>query len=804
MWRDKDAADPARARTQTLLRDISESRRASRAMIARLQPGTPLTPRHGQDQRPGMQPAPQQPAPQDPGPPEPLPPAQANDDEPFRIGLNQTRCFAWTYEGSGDATVFEHDADRYGPPMRSFGDAPLLGVGVFRQIGDVDLTWPGLSFDPDALVEATGGGRDAFGLSGVGLPVPHWRAIESVTSRLMSAGPGIVDTPIVRADTIDRLLRLLTRAHQRGVKVILTFLHLGNGGSGTSTTVPDETSDPTVYGTVPGSTEYTAASGRTPSMLGTNHRQLVWADSYVGTTIADDELPHIYYDFPQAVATTDVEPPHLHILDPWCPYKRQVIHRLAVMAGAVLRGIVDPMLAKRISGYSGLGDVIYGIELFNEVDHNASVINDSLGEADLIATGEAWGRTCYHAARGLRTILEDAGGVRILLPGLSSYALTVVPTDNWEGRIDFVRGLARGFAGEFRDRAAALKLPDDEQTLDNILDLLQGMDVHNYHFRPADGEGPIHAGLLALELSDLRDAIVQGLDDIVVEDEDRDRQLALFADFPLTCIETTTTVVSPSESDVSAADKPDFQPFSSVGYETFQAWEVWRRLGSALAANARVAGWHSWMGATAREPDAKRDTPFAGSGLREDIVEADLGTRRFAWTAVKALAAHLGRASWGQVLLPVATSRDELLELATGATGDEDRVVVFEYRVGSSAAPEYWYYLVLVDPAVQPDRSWPDAGVQAVGAVDGEDLAAIDEYLFLGLAGGHGSRHDTPVARSLPLQLIVKDATFSPATLTRPRLFGSTRRVSWETFTSPDMRIAPPPAFVLEPAVRGW
>ena len=483
------------------------------------------------------------------------------------------------------------------------------------------------------------------------------------------------------------------------------------------------------------------------------------------------------------------------------------------MVGTLLAEVIHPRLLARVDGYSGLGDVIYGIELFNEVDHAASSLRRK-GALDLAATGQAWGRTCYHAAKGLRRILPAETGIRILLPGLSSYmrpstTKTVEDDQSWEARLEFVQGLAAGFAGEFRERANALRLPEEEKNLAHIVDLFQGMDIHNYHFRDQDGERPVHCGLLGFELGLIRDAIVAGMRSAVRGDDDRDEQAALFADLPLTVIETTTTAVGSGDKGTKGAVcgsyRPSFSPWSELDAEQFQAWELWRLMGAALGGSAVAAGWHSWMGGISTETGSALDTPYGGSGIREDVDEAELGTRRRAWTALERLAHHLGRASAGRMVYPVVDSRDALLALVDSPTGPADRAVVFEYRVGSDASPEAWYYLVLLDPSVEPADTWTDGGLRIVGAADGSPLRSVQEHLFLGLNGGAlSSLAGTPATRFLPLTLYVDLGVAAPRSLGRPRLYQSSKQLTWEAWSDGAKLVAAAPDFVLEPAVLGW
>jgi hypothetical protein len=226
--------------------------------------------------------------------------------------------------------------------------------------------------------------------------------------------------------------------------------------------------------------------------------------------------------------------------------------------------------------------------------------------------------------------------------------------------------------------------------------------------------------------------------------------------------------------------------------------------GTALGGSAVAAGWHSWMRGISTETGSALDTPYGGSGIREDVDEAELGTRRRAWTALERLAHHLGRASAGRMVHPVVDSRDALLALMDSPTGPADRAVVFEYRVGSEASPEAWYYLVLLDPSVGHVDTWPDGGLQ-IRAADSSKLSTVQEHLFLGLNGdGGASLSESPVTRALPLFLYVDADSEAPRHQFRPRLYQSPTQLSWVAWSTAAPVVAPAPDFVVEPAVLGW
>lgn len=159
--------------------------------------------------------------------------------------------------------------------------------------------------------------------------------------------------------------------------------------------------------------------------------------------------------------------------------------------------------------------------------------------------------------------------------------------------------------------------------------------------------------------------------------------------------------VSVMETGTSAIAGQCFFPASlaSLTPEEFQAREVVRRLGGALASGARLVGWHSWMaGDTAQ---------FAGHGLREDTQAEDapafLAEQRLSWFAFQRLASLLGHTESGGMVLPSVTNRADLRGFLISPR--RHPFVVFRYE-GSFLAPglpghQYRLaWLALRDPAM--------------------------------------------------------------------------------------------------------
>jgi hypothetical protein len=116
--------------------------------------------------------------------------------------------------------------------------------------------------------------------------------------------------------------------------------------------------------------------------------------------------------------------------------------------------------------------------------------------------------------------------------------------------------------------------------------------------------------------------------------------------------------------------------------EAFQAWEVVRRLGGALASGARMVGWHSWM--------SRSTATSVGFGLREDGQPEDHpaaeATQRVAWFVFQRIATLLSGAMFGRMEIPAVSTRAGLEVFL--ASDDAHAIVVFHY-LGSFTAPAW-------------------------------------------------------------------------------------------------------------------
>jgi hypothetical protein len=647
-----------------------------------------------------------------------------------RFGLNSTK--AWEIEpstgrGGSQATLFGVDG-------ASLEDCSRLGARVVRQHGGRNLYWPQLA--PNADADSM---RNV--LAGADVPL-EGELTTALHDGLDENGSFEVEDGTLSVSTmgnVERLGWLLAKARLNGIKVVFTFLTQGGGEAGTTSTPDlsrcnDSENAPHVDGT---------------QRLGTGSQfvPLVWSAEHY-----DQPSPSGEYTFPSNEEAVGDCAWNFESLDPACPYKREYIGLIATEVGNLLARVLTWLRARSVlTASEGLADVIEAIELFNEVDVRDQWLDGS--SPDPGRTGINWGRAYLHGAWALRQIPE-LDDVPLWLPGIAEYAEDLV-SDTWRAKLLFAKGLIEGMVSEANERTTAVGAVAASDIFDVFHTLAQGIDLHWYHRNELR-----HICHLVHEVAELQQAIHEGVRSQL--DASYAPVIAEFRDFPVTVLET---------GHATTDDCPD-----GIDGDTFQAWEVWRRLGGALASNARVVGWHSWM--------ARYGTTFQLTGLRDDSSSAGSAAfhaeQRKSWFAYQGLAHLLGdRIVSGRVVLPRTSGRSALEALLASYDPrvEDPYVVVFEFVVLRGSRVEY-AYLVFRDPT----DSRPE-GDRLVGLV-GWPTSSVDEYApepdRTQLVSA-GSEHRQPVRRS----------HWSPATTCsglghfrlvdwEPRLYFSPRPIEWE------------------------
>lgn len=346
---------------------------------------------------------------------------------------------------------------------------------------------------------------------------------------------------------------------------------------------------------------------------------------------------------------------------------------------------LEAALAEDFPGFM-LADVVYGLELNNEIDLANTVLGDPhlYGETAWQDTARDWATLLVAMARIVEAAFPN-GALRILLPGLSSWDQSEDDTDQdsrgyrqtWSWKINFFRALVTSFAeqaGEQRDR------------------LVHGVDLHWYHRQreePGRRVGPLHVSRLSWELEQMYAALAQaGLD------------------IDVTMFETGISVLKYGAEEVFDAYPAGMSARGDIpALQLYQAQELIRRQAGAAAGGATVAGWHTWRADTKRTASG-RLPDWYGLGLRKDKegTAFDEAHPRIGWLAYQR--SHALMQAWSKVrlVLPFDEFRPVMRYEAGGVAFPAGTPtfldgVVFEYRnlrlPGLASSPYAW--LVMLD-----------------------------------------------------------------------------------------------------------
>ena len=686
------------------------------------------------------------------------PETTVEESSPIRFGLNSLH--AWETRWVRGLGV--EYATKWGVPTSileggPFHDADRLGARFVRQVGERDLLWSRLA--RKKLVTSSRELR------------------ESKSVPLAGDIPGAIRWGVpASGDPRNAFLLAQQFKLSMGTKKVLTFLTLGGGSSGgvTSNTPPKASSRGTRY--LSSAVEYESSSVSPGAEIdwrasGGDFAALEWDEAHVGqavTTASGD------VEFPLSLATVARgvgSPPAFTLaaggdwffesLDPSCPYKRAYLGKIAAAMATTLRD------AAHFSHYVP-SDFVHAIEIFNEVDVRDYWVSD--GAPDMRAAGAKWGRAYLHAAWNFREVLEDSE-VQLWMPGMSSYNDQAMDAGKtWRDKLEFVEGFIEGIVHEATDFWYLMDVPDSDVLITALPTLLQGVDLHWYHRSASD---TLHIGFLVEEIRELReavtDALVSNLPEVVMDEFPEE--------FPVSVFENGWGLDNAPPAGVTS--------LSDAEKLEFQSWEVWRRLGGALAGNASIAGWHSWM--------SQAGGSFAKMGLREDTgAESDPAydsTQRESWFAYSILSQVLGDTVYrGQMVLPAVSGRDELAKPPVGTSSQEQGMVVFEYQLstgfGSEVGP--WAYMVLRDPTVE-QPTWVDFVLRATpGSVSSVEPIKV-YYLGLPVVSVFGA-FSLGGVESLPWHEVGATYTSKPVSpflaypSWKPVLYVSPVRLSWSLY----------------------
>lgn len=314
---------------------------------------------------------------------------------------------------------------------------------------------------------------------------------------------------------------------------------------------------------------------------------------------------------------------NLHTLDPRNEYKVIYLGYIAASCARVL-----------VSTGVDLAGTLLGIEIINELNARCIPVEDK--GPDSAEHGKLWAKVHVTCVRAMRYEFDHAGieSPAFFLAGISSPSGNDDP-NTFSYRVDFLKAMV----DEIRN------LLDGTETLS---DFVGGLDYHWYRDGHT-GRGPLAPA------SDLIDQLGQLR---AVLDE------AGLSEALLTLFETGAS----SDPNISTIPR-------HYDSDTFQAAEVWRRLGAAWAGGADVAGWHPWT-------NMPGGSDYQDMGLRVALDDYDQGatalTQKRSWMAYSTFTSLLGACSF----------------LEYGVTNSDVYVLSFQEKTGI-----YPYrYLVFLDP----------------------------------------------------------------------------------------------------------
>ncbi len=571
-------------------------------------------------------------------------------------------------------TVAFLDDRKYGTDIDVLRDMEDLGALILRQPGRLQFYIDHLLYDAD---EPPPGGR-----------------LRPTMEALTFAHITDADWLRARMNGSFALAGLLTVAHTMralGIprRFLITFLDFGEGA-------PTDWNEYNALFDAAGVTAGSAPSdvrGRQDDPIG-----MTWDKDNIGQRIYDP-VSGGAVDFDTAIGNRKWD---LFTLDPGNAYKRAFYGRLASALGEWLQ-----------EHWHIVGDFIEGIEIGNELE----VYHVRTDSGDPLPNGEDWGELVFACAWSLRLACPD---LKIWLPALASYRpdLAAERAQTWPGKLDYVTDMLTTIQGRCTEHGLAL------------CELVDGLDMHYYHMgndgTASDTPQVLH--YLPLTLRELRrrvlDPAADGYDWSWADDDGVERPPRI------TCIETSTNVIDCSSLTATtcpttgaptfeSARPPVFEwdgaAFVEVGSAdptAYQGGSVWMRMALALAAGAKIVGWHCHI--------ANQYSAFAGTGLREDFQELDAppieATMRPAWFAFRRFARMLPDASQVRVVWPVFLGDDTTFDNLTERSvrpgwSPEDCAWVLAFEgISAWSVASGWVYLVFVDPV------WPGAaGSRPVG-----------------------------------------------------------------------------------------
>ena len=570
---------------------------------------------------------------------------------------------------------------------------------------------------------------------------------------------GDVGSVLIDETSIDRFVKRLDLLHQRGIRAVLTCI---------------------MYG---GDRDTCVDAGR----------------------LEDPDCPQIpgqaeAWEFPwDAVHSTRIE--NLDYLDAQSGYQTSQLVNLAVVIAEFLHE-VQAQVRRRLVGSYDLGETIEGLEVFDYIDdRNVVFARGKVDQGDAIVSGLQWGSLFVEVARALQQRLSMLGlDIPVRLPGLSpdyqaaesAAGVDGISRNSLEYSLTFLDAFLHavsGYAGEAAiDISAALHFHWDHR----------GLKSSNSTKYPQ--LGPRHIASIVGDVAAMRRVLdARGFEHTTISVL---RSGVSIADPD----EYTPTWASPAaewrRSGSREVDSEFELPAPWAGRELFQAYEVWRRLGGALAAGVDSAGWDTWMALySSAEGEAGRE--FWATGLRLDTgsprTPASVATQRSSCYAFRRFTEQLGETVSAKMLWPSPPD-----DVGYAPVNDTDFVVIIEFVIGSVLTRRF-AYLLLIDPTldVAAGAARYCARPRSRGAFGPDEWEEIQTLpLSLPTTTRTGSDAELPLAEidylpnavgPIPDAVVVTTGDYV-------RLFTSQARLAWDVVACTPIE---PPKAVIERSFDG-
>lgn len=330
------------------------------------------------------------------------------------------------------------------------------------------------------------------------------------------------------------------------------------------------------------------------------------------------------------------------VINPSSPYHRSWLAELSVAIASLLRQVQDDLAADGIL----LSDVVAGVSLFHfpsmrcvwPGDAYIGMATTKWQSGDPVTSANHWAALWWSCASAFHIACRTWGvDVAVRLPAMGThYEIDLDGTPRRHSlryRLEFWDRFLRDIS------AYSLRTWDGLVSRDDVASAISFQWDHKARQDATEDKSQVPFRLGPRHISHM------------VADAAAIRSLLDSRGF-------TATQLDLLQTGTSVLDSDDHVPAWAAGdREVFQATEVWRRLGGALACGATRVGLQAWMSDSGPiDPSDEPSREYYGMGLRADAAKPMASARRSvqrpAWFAFQRLASILGTVTSGELLHP--------------------------------------------------------------------------------------------------------------------------------------------------------